>query len=291
MQMIDVLKRLAELDAENPNVTATMLPEQSLATMSNIDGEMIAESFAPVEECGGMGMGAMPPHTPASIHVTANSGQEVSDMLKSLMTLAGVDKPNSSAGYHEIEFGAPHAVEPADDMAGILGMVDKMNGGSEKEIDIVGDEGDNELSSEPDEKEESWDNSPDPEIEPHDYGDKQVPPKPQGLKQRLGDNPYKPTQESVDEIAAKLLDEYRQFVGESSVTELSKGTKWKYTDLGRKSASDLANKASDADDSDTANKLIGKALKRQNKVRKVEKDLVGENSLDDMRNLAGLNKR
>ena len=294
MQMIDVLKRLAELDAENPNVTATMLPEQSLATMSNIDGEFIAESIEPVEECGGMGMSMapQPPHSPASINVTANSGEEVSDILRSLMTLAGVDKPAAPSAHHEIELGVPHAVEPADDMASFLGMVDKMNDSPSKEIDIVGDEGENELAGDDeDEKEESWDNSPETEIEPHDYGDKQVTPKPQGFKQRVGDNPYKPTQESVDEIAAKLLDEYRQFIGESSVTELSKGAKWKYTDLGRKSADKLADKAADAADSDSANKMIKKAVKRQANVRKVEKDLVGENSLDDMRNLAGLNKR
>ena len=216
--MIDVLKRLAELDAENPNVTATMLPEQSLAIVSNIDGELIAESIEPVEECGGMGPAAMPPHSPASIHVTANSGEEVSDILRSLMTLAGVDKPAPST-HHEIELGAPHAVEPADDMASFLGMVDKMNSGPSKEIDIVGDEGDNELSGDPedDDKKEGWDNEPETEIEPHDYGDKQVTPKPQGFKQRVGDNPYKPTQESIDDFAAKLLDEYRQFVSETSI--------------------------------------------------------------------------
>lgn len=212
--MIDVLKRLAELDAENPNVTATMLPEQSLAIVSNIDGELIAESIAPVDECGSMGMmPAGPAHTPANISVTANSGQEVSDILRSLMTLAGVDKPAASSSHHEIEFGAPHAAEPSDDMAGFLGMVDKMNGPSDNKIDIIGDEGENELDG--DDEKESWDNSPEPEIEPHDYGDKQVSPKPQGLKQRMGDNPYKPTQESLDALTMKLMDEYKQFVNET----------------------------------------------------------------------------
>lgn len=228
--MIDVLKRLAELDADNPNVTATMLPEQSLATVTNIDGEMIAESFEPVEECGGMMSPApMPPHSPASINVTANSGQEVSDILRSLMTLAGVDKPSAPVGtHHEIEIGTPHAVAPAGDMSSILGMVDKMDGSGDHEVDVVGDEGENELAGDEDEtdeggmEEESWNNSPEPEIEPHDYGDKQVTPKPQGFKQRVGDNPYKPAQESLDALTMQLLNDYRQFVNEAKKTNNGK---------------------------------------------------------------------
>ena len=206
--MIDVLKRLAELDAVNPNVTATMLPEQSLATVSNIEGETISE-------CGMMGGADMPSHSPASISVTANSGEEVSDILRSIMTLAGVDKQStglSPVGSHqEIEIGAPHALEPADDMSNIIGMVDKMNGADTGEVDIVGDEGEGEFGGDEEPEDESWDNSPNPEVEPHDYGDKQVSPKPQGLKQRPGDNPYKPADESINSIAAQLMREYTEF--------------------------------------------------------------------------------
>ena len=72
--MIDVLKRLAELDAQNPNV--------------------IKEN-AQVDECGmmpEMGMMSMPPERPshpASINMSAGSGEELSDMLTTIMTLAG----------------------------------------------------------------------------------------------------------------------------------------------------------------------------------------------------------
>ena len=74
MQMINVLKRLAELDAKNPNV--------------------VKESIS-VEECGPMGimggMGGMEkPSTPASINMTAGSGEELSNMLATIMQLAGV---------------------------------------------------------------------------------------------------------------------------------------------------------------------------------------------------------
>lgn len=67
---------------------------------------------------------------------------------------------------------------------------------------------------------------------------------------------------------------------ESAVTELTKGTKWKYTDAARKSVNDLGQKAADADTRDDSAKFISKALKRQKTVNKVEKDLVGEDSTE-----------
>jgi hypothetical protein len=71
MQMIDVYKRLQELDANNPNI--------------------IKESQT-VEECGPMGMMPSEPKTPATINITAGSGEELSGMLNAIMQLAGVHK-------------------------------------------------------------------------------------------------------------------------------------------------------------------------------------------------------
>ena len=136
--MIDVLKRLAELDSENPNVaTPTMKSEQSLATVSNIAGDTITES---ITECGPMGMmGDMgSPRTPASfsINATAADGAEVSSMLRDIMNLAGV-KPVADLpafGGKEIELEPAHSLElePAqsagDEMGNLIGMVDRMNG-------------------------------------------------------------------------------------------------------------------------------------------------------------------
>ena len=74
MQMIDVLKRLAELDSTNPNVAkSAMQAEQSLATVTNIEGEQINESVA---ECGPMGMSSMSsdrPSTPATFSINASA--------------------------------------------------------------------------------------------------------------------------------------------------------------------------------------------------------------------------
>jgi hypothetical protein len=73
MQMIDVIKRLAELDSQNPNI--------------------VKENLG-LDECGPMGMmgGMEKPSTPATINITAGSGEELSSMLGAIMKLAGVER-------------------------------------------------------------------------------------------------------------------------------------------------------------------------------------------------------
>ena len=270
--MIDVLKRLAELDADNPNVAQpTMQAEQSLGTITNI-----SES---VNECGGM-MGMS--HTPASfsINASAESGDEVANMLQQIMGLAGVQRSGDievPAADKEIELSEPHGVEldgGNDDMADMISMIDRMNGPEEKGSDNQPeDEGlggalaggaigalaggplgalqgaaAGDSLTDPDEKEsqgeftnqdgqqspiadmadevedmaaeladlnseenETYDNSPNEKVKSHDYGDTQVTPKPQGFKQRVGDNPYKQIGESVDEVTLSLLKAYQEF--------------------------------------------------------------------------------
>ena len=87
MQMIDVLKRLAQLDATTPAIdtgAAVVKPEQGVS----------------LAECGPMGMmdsmGMSQPHTPASINMTAATGDELSGMLKDIMSLAGINKGDTS---------------------------------------------------------------------------------------------------------------------------------------------------------------------------------------------------
>ena len=251
MQMIDVLKRLAELDAENPNVAQpTMKAEQSLGTISNIS--------ECVNECGGM-MDA--PRTPASfsINASAESGDEVANMITQIMNLAGVKKDAgvdvelpalpAPGGDKGVELGEPHGAEldgGNDDMADMISMIDRLNGpeGDDAEADSTGDDKESidnfdnrdgqqspiaDMADEvqgmadelADRNEESYDNSPEEEVRGHDYGDTQVTPKPQGLKQRLGDNPYKPTQESVDTMASRLMQEYQKYVTEGIEDKLA----------------------------------------------------------------------
>jgi hypothetical protein len=157
MQMIDVLKRLAELDSANPQVAkTTMKNEQSLATVSNIAGETTQ-----VNECGPMGMmGGPESRTPASfsINATAADGAEVSSMLRDIMNLAGVrpvaDLP-AFGGPKEIELEPVHALEPmdggqsaGDEMSDLIGMVDRMNGDDNVTVaqgDVDGD-GDHDMA-------------------------------------------------------------------------------------------------------------------------------------------------
>lgn len=241
MQMIDVLKRLAELDADNPNVDkVAMTNEQSLATVTNIEGKQINES---VNECGPMGMmGGM--NTPASfsINASAGSGDEVASMLTQIMNLAGV-KPVSDlpafGGHKEIELEPAHSleVEPAhggDDMADMISMIDKMNGpeegGEEVGPESLGPEegeSDSPVADMADEvrgmademadmKDEgvgagfdSATTTPDEKVEPHKYGNDQVTiGKKQGFPQRQGDNPYN---ESVEQVSLQLLKAYEAF--------------------------------------------------------------------------------
>ena len=239
MQMIDVLKRLAELDSSNAQVENKLATVESLMTVSN-------GADSDVNECGGMGMMAGPHHSPASINMTANSGEELSTMLKSLVSLAGIEKSDDS--HQEIDLGTPHAIAPSsnDDMAASIDLITKMDGDDDHEADDdslnlkkdnSAEEGHGEPGSfnsdgsyntsdddandfddlEHDDEEntkETWNNSPDPEVGPHDNGDRYVTSKPQGFKQRMGDNPYTPARESVESLADRLLSEFHEFISE-----------------------------------------------------------------------------
>ena len=254
--MINVLKRLAELDSGNPNIENRMTVDTPLATVSNVYEDMNS-----VEECGDMPAPSAAPHSAANISVTANSGDEVASMLKSLMALSGVSNTASMPSHKEIEVSSPHAVHTGnDDMARMISMIDNSEDHHDMTDDLLDLKKDNsaeeaygdqqrmpgsfnsdgsyntsddeatdfdELDYDDDQEEKSeamYDNSPEQEIEPHDYGDKQVTPKPQGFKQRIGDNPYKMAHESADAIATQLMNDYRSFVAEMQVDELSPET-------------------------------------------------------------------
>lgn len=256
MQMIDVLKRLAELDSENPRVEKTLTQEQSLTTISNVSNSLVNENL---EECGSA-MSMSSPRTPASLSVTAGSGDELANMLHSLMKLSGSEKSSISSPMHqEIELGTPHIIEPESgnsvngDMNTMLSLISKND--SEKPSPTSFD-------NEP-KKKESWNNSPEPEVEPHDYGDRQVKPKQQGLKQRVGDNPYTPTDESVDQLAKKLMRDYKDFVAESVVSEISQSKKLGFGMAATDSANKILNKAMSADSDVEQKKLIKRAELRQ----------------------------
>ena len=98
--MIDVMKRLAELDAKNSNI--------------------VKESQQSVEECGMMPMEK--PHTPATMNITANSGEELGDMLSALMQLAGVHKVGDE------HMGAEPTPTTMTSEPSMRSVIDKMHG-------------------------------------------------------------------------------------------------------------------------------------------------------------------
>jgi hypothetical protein len=108
MQMIDVIKRLAELDDANGGI------KESTKMVQDAKVAVITESA--MGECGGpLGMSMTPQmgmaNTPASfsINASAASGDEVANMLTQIMTLAGVKK-DGPMGHDEP--GNPLTGEP-----------------------------------------------------------------------------------------------------------------------------------------------------------------------------------
>lgn len=157
--MIDLMKRLAELDSKNSNVVKEALE---------------------VSECGmmpEMGMGMSQPHSPASINMTAASGEELSGMLRDIMSLAGMSQHSDA----EMPMGgepAAQMLEPAGGPAGapqdatstMRSVIDKLNpmDGDDADTDGVntahGDidnDGDHDMDDHEVEKDEGYYKDPD----------------------------------------------------------------------------------------------------------------------------------
>jgi hypothetical protein len=199
MQMIDVLKRLAELDATNTNV---------------VPAKTVVKENTDLAECGimpDMGMmGGMPerPAMPASINMTAGSGEELSNMLATIMQLAGVHKvePDHMGMDHDpMTLTAEPAVVAgphASDGEVMRGVIDKMN------PEMGDEEGDEEGEEETDEAQ--YDNGPSdprkpPAFKANQYAHQENQP---GQGDRMDGNMPKATME------AKLMAEYQEFLNE-----------------------------------------------------------------------------
>jgi hypothetical protein len=206
MQMIDVLKRLAELDASNPNVIDT-----NLKTVDPVQNIVVKES-AQVDECGimpEMGLGAMAPShppMPASINMTAGSGEELSDMLTTIMTLAGMQKHDAAPATEPHGEAPPPAVATTDGEQ-MRSVIDKLNPSDDEQ----GEEDDQE------ETDEEYDNTPNDatddvdEFDPDQHAHQENQP---GQGDRMdGDKPKAyPTMEAAVE---DLFAQYKKFVSEA----------------------------------------------------------------------------
>jgi hypothetical protein len=217
MQMIDVLKRLAELDADNPNIVKEGLQ---------------------VEECGmmpemmpGMGMDIAPekPSMPASINMSAGSGDELSNMLATIMQLAGQNKPVSAVPPLDNAPPAPGVLEPADggspadNMRSVIDKLNPMNGSDDDMSVAQGDvdnDGDHDMDDHDaqDDKEEvdEYDNTPsDPnkknEFDANQFAHQENQP---GQGDRM-DGTSPKAYADMNEAVTDLFAQYKRFVREN----------------------------------------------------------------------------
>jgi len=239
--MIDLMKRLAELDAANSNVIREEAGTVSCSSCgekfkisgrkdgfshcSDHKGHKALDESANLEECGPMGaMGLMPGqmdhHTPASINITADSGEELSHMLRDIMTLAGRGHAEPDADNMPVDAVAIDMAPPAeidfdggnDDNTLMRGMMDKLNAAGDEDMD-----GEEETEEGTD---GSWDNSPNHATDIGHYSD--ATPKGNDLsshadnerpKMNGGGNPY-----AMEE---KLMADWKKFMTENSDDSLS----------------------------------------------------------------------
>ncbi len=171
--MIDVMKRLAELDAQNPNI--------------------VKESTQAVEECGMMGSMSSQPHTPASINMTAASGEELSSMLKDIMTLAGKSEPMSVEPVKGANGVATVDIGMNDEPGVMRSMLDKLNPDDEKPV-------------------EEYDNSPDVETQGYDS----MVPSGNDLHKEKNQYPAAQPGDNAMSMEESLMSEWKKFVAEGS---------------------------------------------------------------------------
>lgn len=161
--MINVIQRLAELDADNPNVAIEETKSKKIEklakenngahgeettspihggqkkekTMENLNLESLrylAGVKDTIAECGMMGGS----NSPATINITAGSGQELTSMLKDIMNLAGVSKVEPHHMPVDSPDAGPSTVISAPPMAGAVGHKMDPNAEMHKLMTIVG---------------------------------------------------------------------------------------------------------------------------------------------------------
>lgn len=207
MEMIDVMKRLAELDSANPT-----RPELKVKADQNIAALREGQQ---VDECGDMPpMGGMSaPHTPASLSITASSGEELSGMLRDIMQLAGAHQVQPDELDHE-PMGT--TVSPAQaitvgtsDAEDMRSVMDKLNPMDNEEGEEFGDE-----EEETDEG-AVYDNTPEdpnspPAFDSEEYAQHLNPP---GAANGRG-NLNNPRANTMEEVEQHLFAAYQRFIKE-----------------------------------------------------------------------------
>jgi hypothetical protein len=221
MQMIDVLKRLAELDADNPNIIKESQQVEECGMMPGMVPEM------------GMDIAPEKPSMPASINMTAGSGDELSNMLATIMQLAGQKSADAVSAGPALDNTPPAAGmleptsgdSPADTMRSVIDKLNPMDdeGGDDvsKSHGDLDNDGDHDMDDhdmeKDDKKKDEWANEPDEEYKDVDYMVNKLAGgmnRPKGTYPKVagGDNPMQRT-ESTDlrasikaELARRLAE-------------------------------------------------------------------------------------
>ena len=211
--MIDVLKRLAELDADNPNIIKESQQVEECGMMPGMVPEM------------GMDIAPEKPAMPASINMTAGSGEELSNMLATIMQLAGVKGAEEPMGGEP----APQTLEPvgagpetpADSMRSVIDKLNPMGGddvdGLDRDHDGDHDMDDHDMEKDKEETDEGgYDNSPaDPnkknEFDANQFANKENQP---GQGDRM-DGTSPKAYADMNEAVTDLFAQYKRFVSEN----------------------------------------------------------------------------
>ena len=214
--MIDVMKRLAELDSGNANVIKENQQVGECGMMPGMVPEM------------GIDLSPEKPSMPASINMTAGSGDELSNMLATIMQLAGQNKPVSAAPPVDNAPPAAGILEPAngdspaDTMRGVIDRLNPMDNGGDDVPKSHGDldnDGDHDMDDHDMEKKEpvdEYDNTPaDPndkdefDADAHAHQENQP-----GQGDRMdGDRPK--AYADMNEAVTDLFAQYKKFVREN----------------------------------------------------------------------------
>jgi hypothetical protein len=237
MKMINVMQRLADLDAVNPNVVkeANKPKEKTRPisgsqkkekTMENLNLESLRYLSGlknTIAECGMMGGGGQP----ASINITAGSGQELTGMLKDIMNLAGVSKVEPHHMPVDSADAGPSTVISAPPMSGAIGHKMDPNVEMHKLMAIVGEpdqDQDSMNSGEPDgegdeekmgeDNNRMYDSSPDEKV----MGD----PMAQFGDINSGDHRERqkglPVAKPMETTFKQLMADYEQFIAEGKMS-------------------------------------------------------------------------
>jgi len=219
MQMIDVLKRLAELDADNPNIIKESQQVEECGMMPGMVPEM------------GMDIAPEKPSMPASINMSAGSGDELSNMLATIMQLAGQNKPVSASPPLDNAPPAPGTLEPAgsgspaDTMRSVIDKLNPMDGDDEGGDDVnkahgdLDNDGDHDMDDHDMEKKEpvdEYDNTPsDPnkknEFDANQFAHQENQP---GQGDRM-DGTSPKAYADMNEAVTDLFAQYKRFVSEN----------------------------------------------------------------------------